>query len=598
MTTQPNVTLGQIWKFTRHYWSQNLLLIGFVTASILFCTILNNYYVPLYIAHITDQISVSKPDNVVAAHDIWHSFSVFVALSLGQSVLWTIGLLVWNVYSARTLHRVIGDALFKVQRFSADWHTNAFAGGTVRKITRGMGAFDVLKDRLIIGLFTIWCVMFITVAALMTRQPYVGLFVLGITFLYFFLSLYVSKKYLVPLFRNAATADTQVGSTLADIITGIPTVKSFAGEDREDDLFKDVRDNWRQNALKAWQIARYVDSGRTILRLLMLAGMLGITLWMWGQGRATPGDVAMVLTCFFMTQHLLRDLGTQINDIQKALSEMEDIVDFWQREDDVKDIPHAKPLHVTKGGGAITFDHVRFSYQKALQPVYEDLSVTIRAGEKVALVGMSGSGKSTFVKLLQRLYDIQGGAISIDGQNIADVTQQSLRANIALVPQDPILFHRSLADNIAYARPDATQDQIENAAKLAFAHDFIMRTPNGYGTLVGERGVKLSGGERQRVAVARAILADTPILVLDEATSSLDSVSEHYIQQGLDYLMQGRTTITIAHRLATIRVVDRILVFDQGKIVEQGAHDALLANPQSLYKRLYDMQALGLIDAA
>ncbi|WP_429944176.1 ABC transporter ATP-binding protein, partial [Brucella abortus] len=208
--------------------------------------------------------------------------------------------------------------------------------------------------------------------------------------------------------------------------------------------------------------------------------------------------------------------------------------------------------------------------------------------------GHSGSGKTTFVKLIQRLYDVNGGAILIDGQNIADVTQASLRSQIAIVQQEPILFHRTLAENIAYARPGASQAEIEEAARLASAHDFISRLPKGYRTLVGERGVKLSGGERQRVAIARAFLADAPILILDEATSSLDSESEVLIQHAMERLMVGRTTLVIAHRLSTVRALDRLLVFDKGRIVEEGNHDALIRKSDGIYRRLFERQALEL----
>ena len=218
------------------------------------------------------------------------------------------------------------------------------------------------------------------------------------------------------------------------------------------------------------------------------------------------------------------------------------------------------------------FDDVTFHYGGHRAPLYDGLSVDIRAGERVGLVGRSGSGKTTFVKLVQRLYDVSGGRILIDGQDIAKATQHSLRSQIAIVQQDPILFHRSLAENIAYGRPGASMAAIEQAARLANAHDFILRLPKGYGTLVGERGVKLSGGERQRVALARAFLADAPVLILDEATSSLDSESEGLIQQAMERLMKGRTSIVIAHRLSTVRSLDRILVFDRGEIVEQGTH--------------------------
>jgi ATP-binding cassette subfamily B protein len=276
------------------------------------------------------------------------------------------------------------------------------------------------------------------------------------------------------------------------------------------------------------------------------------------------------------------------------MSDMEDVVYFWKTDIAVKDKPNAATL--IRGKGDIVFDNINFAYKNQGDPLYKNFSIHIASGEKVALVGHSGSGKSTFVKLLQRLHDIQGGEIRVDDQNIADVTQSSLRQAVALVPQDPILFHRTLADNIAYAKPEATQEEIIDAAKKAYAHDFIEGLPQGYNTLVGERGIKLSGGERQRVAIARAILSDAPILILDEATSSLDSISEHYIQMALKELMKGRTTITIAHRLSTIKDVDRILVFDQGRVVEQGNHAKLLENPESHYKKLYEMQVLGLVD--
>jgi ATP-binding cassette subfamily B protein len=230
-----------------------------------------------------------------------------------------------------------------------------------------------------------------------------------------------------------------------------------------------------------------------------------------------------------------------------------------------------------------------------LTPLFEDFSLRIRPGERVGLVGHSGSGKSTFVKLLHRLYNVTGGRILIDGQDIGQVTQASLRSQVALVPQEPILFHRSLAENIAYGRPGARLRDIEEAAWLANAHEFISRQQRGYATLVGERGVKLSGGERQRVALARAFLANTPVLVLDEATSSLDSESEAAIQEAMARLLIGRTAIVIAHRLSTVRMLDRILVFDNGRVVEEGTHDILVRKLGGTYKRLFEKQILGLM---
>jgi ATP-binding cassette subfamily B protein len=238
---------------------------------------------------------------------------------------------------------------------------------------------------------------------------------------------------------------------------------------------------------------------------------------------------------------------------------------------------------------------VTFRYGGQSRALYEDFSVTIAPGERIGLVGHSGSGKSTFVKLIQRLHDVEGGAIRIDGQDVAEVTQESLRSRIALVPQEPVLFHRSLAENIAYGKPGASMAEIVAAAKQAHAHGFIVALPGGYDTLVGERGVKLSGGERQRVALARAILADAPILILDEATSSLDSVSEALIQDAVEELMRHRTTLIVAHRLSTVQRVDRILVFDGGRIVEQGTHAQLIARDGGHYRALFETQTLGLL---
>jgi ATP-binding cassette subfamily B protein len=272
--------------------------------------------------------------------------------------------------------------------------------------------------------------------------------------------------------------------------------------------------------------------------------------------------------------------------MQKGIDDVEDVAGYARLAPQVADVPDAGPLDSELG--EIVFDHVTFRYKAAAEPLYEDFSLTLQPGERVALVGATGAGKSTFVKLIQRLYDLDGGRILIDGQDIAQVSQQSLRRAIALVPQDPALFHRSIAENIAYARPGATEEEVRLAARRARAEGFIDRLPLGYGTLVGERGVKLSGGERQRVAIARAFLADAPILVFDEATSSLDVETERAVQGAMEELMAGRTTIVIAHRLSTIRTADRILVFENGRIVEEGRHGDLRQRG-GLYARLAAM---------
>jgi ATP-binding cassette subfamily B protein len=285
------------------------------------------------------------------------------------------------------------------------------------------------------------------------------------------------------------------------------------------------------------------------LRTLVLA----YAVWMWWEGRATAGDMTFVLTSYFIVHGYLHDIGQHVRNLQRSANEKEEMVQFYSRPLGVVDRADARPIRVTKG--EILYDRVTFRYVAQTEPLFRDFSLRIRAGERVGLVGHSGSGKTTFVKLLHRLYDVGGGKIVIERQGTSCVTQESLRAQLALVPQEPILFHRTLVENIAYGRPDAATVEIEQAARLANAHEFILRQPKGYHTLVGERGVKLSGGERQRVALARAFLANTAVLVRDEATSSLDSESEALIQEAMERLMAGRV---IAHGLSTVRMLESI----------------------------------------
>src|SRR5690606_22786920 len=353
-----------------------------------------------------------------------------------------------------------------------------------------------------------------------------------------------------------------------------------------------VIDKWRRRTDRTWMRGTLNGTVQGTMLLVLRAAILGVGLILWQQGLASAGDIAFVLTSFFVLQGYLQDVGYHVRNLQRSVNDMEELAQLQAQPFGVADMPGAEPIAITEG--AIAFRNVTFRYGSHASPLYRDFSVTIAPGERVGLVGHSGSGKTTFVKLIQRLYDIQGGTIEIDGQDIARFTQSSLRSQIAIVQQEPILFHRSLAENIAYARPTASQAEIEEAARQANAHAFITALPKGYATLVGERGVKLSGGERQRVAIARAFLADAPILILDEATSSLDSETELLIQQAIERLMTGRTTLVIAHRLSTVRALDRILVFDKGVIVEEGTHTALIRSEGGIYRRLFERQALEL----
>jgi len=320
---------------------------------------------------------------------------------------------------------------------------------------------------------------------------------------------------------------------------------------------------------------------QSVMLVALLAGLLSLVLFGGGTGEERVADAVYVVATYLVVHGYLRNIGWQVRNAQRAVNEVEGLVAISRADPGVRDVPGAEGFR--PGPGRIRFEAVGFRYRNQIQPLFQGLSLEIAPGEKVALVGESGSGKSTFAKLLQRLYDVDDGRIVIDGQDIAEVSQATLRRAISLVPQDP-----------GYSRTEPDRAEMIQAARQAHAHEFIERLERGYETLVGERGVKLSGGERQRVAIARAILADAPILVLDEATSSLDSLTEAMIQEALAELMSRRTAVVIAHRLSTIRTVDRILVFDRGQVIQEGSHDSLMAESGGHYRRLVDMQMFGL----
>ncbi|WP_027132458.1 ABC transporter ATP-binding protein [Geminicoccus roseus] len=491
------------------------------------------------------------------------------------------------------------DAFFRVQRFSSDWHANHFAGSTVRKVSRGMNAIDALHDTLLLALLPSLVVLAGSAALLGWRWPAMGLVVAVSAAGYLAITAGLSLGWVAPAARLSNSWDTRLGGALADAIGANAVVKAFGTEAREDETLDRLLGRWRRRTRRFWLRGTASEAAQNAALQAMRAAVIGLALWFWWQDQATPGDVAYVLTMYLVVQGYLRDVGYHVHALQRSINEMEELVDIQHQPIGVEDRADAAPLRVTHG--EIRFERVSFHYGSHLAPLYDGLSAVIRGGERVGLVGRSGSGKTTFVKLIQRLHDVTDGRILIDGQEVSQVSQTSLRSQIAVVQQEPILFHRSLFENIAYAKAGrgraVTLAEVEHAARLANAHDFISRLPKGYATTVGERGVKLSGGERQRVALARAFFADAPILILDEATSSLDSESEALVQDAMERLMKGRTAIIIAHRLSTVRSVDRILVFDQGRIVEEGPHELLAQRKDGIYRGLLERQAQGLADS-
>jgi ATP-binding cassette, subfamily B, bacterial len=580
-----------VFAFCWEHWRRQLGLVLTMALLMLLATV-GDATIPIFAGRLIDALAIDGGGMAAAVRAVLTIFglaTVVAALRFGVFALLCRS-------SSRIMQDIIAEAFFRVQRFSTDWHASTFAGATVRKITRGMWAYDRLADTLLLGFLPALAVL-VSVSVLLTlRWTVMGAVVIAGVAAFLTMSITLVMRFVAPAARQANETDSRLGAALADAISCNAVVKSFAGEAREDRRLGALLEQWRARTCRNWMRGTAAGATQSVTVVILQASVLGLAVWLWNGGRATPGDVAYVLTTYSMIQGYLREIANHVRNLQQSVNDLEDVALFAGRELGVEDRPAAQSL--ARGPGRVEFERVSFGYGGQNQFLYRDFSLVLRPGERIGLVGESGSGKSTFVKLVQRLYDLDRGRILIDGQNIAGVAQESLRAAIAVVPQEPLLFHRSIGENIAYARPDAGREEIVAAARKAHAHDFIAALPRGYDTLVGERGVKLSGGERQRVALARAVLAEAEILIFDEATSSVDSLSEALMQQAVEAVTRGRTTIIIAHRLSTVQRVDRILVFDAGRVVEQGTHGELLARPDSRYRRLFESQALGLVGAS
>jgi ATP-binding cassette subfamily B protein len=584
--------MRDVLTFLFRHWRREWRVVAGTALSMAVATIAD-LFMPVFSGRLVDAVASPHAMRDAALHA---GFKAIMMMALLGAVLLAgrhLAMLGIIRLTLRLMSRFAADAFWRIQRFSADWHANNFAGSIVRRITRGMWAVDLADDTLLIALLPALLVLTGSSLLLGMRWPVMGLIVASGAVIYISISIALSLGYVAPAARLSNAMDTRTGGAIADAITCNAVVKSFGAEAREDARLARVLNKWRLRTRRTWKFGTRSGSLQLVVLVVLRTLVTLYALLLWWRGSASAGDVTFVLTSYFIVHGYLRDIGQHVANLQRSVNEMEEMVDLQSQPLGVANRPGAKALQVA--GGEIVFDRVTFRYGSHTTPLFENFSLRIEAGERVGLVGHSGSGKTTFVKLLHRLYDLHDGSILIDGQDIAAATQESLRAQLALVPQEPILFHRSLAENIAYARPAARLHEIEAAARLANAHEFISRQPKGYATLVGERGVKLSGGERQRVALARAFLANTQMLILDEATSSLDSESEALIQEATDRLMTGRTAIVIAHRLSTVRMLDRILVFENGRVIEQGTHAQLVTRQGGTYKRLFERQALGLM---
>ena len=510
-------------------------------------------------------------------------------IGLGSWAAWRLSGWFLSLYEARVMSDLLNTCFAYMQNHSYTFFSNNFAGSLVRKINRYSRTFEDLADILFQNLSqTALQIGIIIVVMFFYFPPLAWIILVWSGFYVYFNYRFALWKIKYDVAR--AAQDTKVSGRLADTVSNNINLKLFNGFNQEYRDYKSQTQELFRLRRLGWNLATLSETVQGFLVVILeFAVMYGAVL-LWRQGKLTVGDFALLQAYLIQIFQQLWNFGRFVRRIYESVADANEMTEILETPHEIQDAPKADNLKVSEG--KIEFRNVNFAYENN-PPVLEKFDLTIKPGERAAIIGPSGGGKSTIVKLLLRFTDIQGGEISIDGQNIAKVTQESLRANIALVPQDPILFHRSLMENIRYGRPTATDEQVMQAARLAHADEFISRFPQHYETFVGERGVKLSGGERQRVAIARAILKNAPILVLDEATSSLDSESEHYIQDALKNLMHDKTVIVIAHRLSTIMQMDRIIVLENGKITEQGKHEELLKAQAGTYQRLWNIQAGG-----
>lgn len=492
----------------------------------------------------------------------------------------------------RAMRDLYNEAFEKLMRHSHEFFISNFTGTLTRRATRYARAFEQIWDNIIYNFLPAIIFAIGAIGILSLHNLTLGLLLLAWTISFVSLQFYMAQR-LQPLRLATSEADSALTGSISDAVLNHPAVTIFGTLSFEKARFGEGVMHWAKTATRSWSANLSLNALQGFLSILIEVGLLYVAIFYWQKNMLTIGDFVLIQIYVLGLMDRVWSLGRNMRNLYQAFSDATEMLDIIEQPLDIQDAPNARPLIVKEG--AIRFDRVDFAYHDG-QDVLADCSLSIAPHEKVAVVGPSGAGKSTITKLLLRLYDVTGGTITIDGQDIAKTTQESVRRAIAFVPQDPSLFHRSLRDNIRYGRPDATDEEVREAAHQAHCLEFIERYPEGFDTLVGERGVKLSGGERQRIAIARAILKDAPILVLDEATSSLDSESEALIQDALKKLMEGKTVIAIAHRLSTIMHMDRIIVMEDGKIVLSGTHEELLAKESNLYKKLWEIQAGGFIE--
>lgn len=573
-----------LWYFARRY---KLCLLGFVCVAIIWAT--NLSLIPYALKLIIDRVSSwGGTESLFSAV----KFPALLYIGLVSSMWCVFRFYDWlAIKTYPDMQYKIKEEMFDyIENHSYSYFQNNFAGSLGNKINDMARSASHLISHLIDHFLSRTLGLIIGTLTMFFVHPYFACLLLGWSVTFITTSIILSKKAqkYAEIFSEAKS--TVVGK-IVDSIGNILNVKLFAREKYENRyLSKYLEDGASKDRQALWYLFK-VKTFYAVSIVFLISSTMWLLIYEREKNNITVGDFALILT---LTMWLIEEvffIANQLVPFSEELGTCQQALSIISPKHEIIDVPGAGRLQISKG--KIVFDKVHFQYKKG-QSVFADKSITIDPGQRVGLVGFSGSGKSTFVNLILRFFDVDSGKILIDGQDIKSVTQESLRSQIAMIPQDPVLFHRSLEENIGYGRLDASKEEIIEASKKAHCHEFIEKLQDGYQSLVGERGVKLSGGQRQRIAIARAILKNAPILILDEATSSLDSVTENYIQESLALLMGERTTIVIAHRLSTLFHMDRILVFSEGRVIEDGTHDELLSL-NGHYARLWSMQAGGFI---
>ncbi len=584
-----SLTIGLFVHHAFKYKRYAVTLLFTVVATV----IVMDYLQPYIQAQVLQKISDGNYD----VHNLWQSFnkeliSYALAVIMTGIVGWRINIwLIWNL-EMRVLRDIAQRVFNHLIRLDADFHANRFGGSLVSQTNKLVGSYIRFADAFVFNLYTLVIGMVATIIILGPRVPIYAFGLIVLSVIYMVGTVYFSRP-VREANRHQAEQESKQTGQLADSISNIMAVKSFAAEDHESKRYWEEATKTMRATEKSMVTTTYRETFSSTLTSAIGIGALFIAVF---GTKYFGANIATLFLIVSYTSHIgmrLWEFQNVLRQFNRALGDSSDMVKILQIEPAIKDIE--KPVNAKINRGMIEFKNVTYTHKGKQKPLFKNLNLRIKAGEKVGLVGHSGSGKTSLTSLLLRFADIDKGSIELDGYDIRDISQKKLRTNITYVPQEPLLFHRSLAENISYARPQASIKEIIAIAKLANAAEFIEELPEKYETLVGERGVKLSGGQRQRVAIARSMLKNAPVLLLDEATSALDSESEGLIQDALWKLMEGRTAIVIAHRLSTIQRMDRIVVLEKGEIVEQGSHKELI-RANGKYADLWNHQSGGFME--